>query len=116
MLFVTTACASGPEALPFADEAQTTTTTAIAVADDSEPEVVIVPDETDAAIAFHARWMCELQRRNFADLELQDAALGEALAAAGVTRAEYDGLLALLPESQALRDEALSLFDQQCRA
>ena len=67
-------------------------------------------------IAFQARWTCELQRRNFPDLQARDDALTQALAEDGIGRSAYEELLAEMPESQELRDQVLSLYQERCRA
>lgn len=109
-------CSSGPaETIPFAESAP---------APLADPDPVVVPDEQGVVdvvgagdvIAFQADWMCELQRRNFTDLAAADTALLEALADTGLSRPDYDEFLMDMADSQELRDEVLSLFQQRCRA
>lgn len=119
-------CASGPgDSLAFEDSAVNdsavndsalsdsapTSTTAV-----DTPTVTVDVEESNEVIAFQADWLCELQRRTFEDLDAADVALNESLASAGLSRSTYDEFLAVLPESQELRDEVLGLFAQRCRA
>ncbi len=122
LAIVAASCSSGPsDALAFSDpdsapsvEASETTSQEPGLDAESASSEFVV--DSGDVIAFQASWLCELQRRNFADLDALDAALDEALSANGVGRADYDDFLASLPESQELRDEVLSLFEQRCRA
>jgi len=103
-----------PAELPFADSTTTTvpaetTTTTI---DDRDPIVI----ENDEMISFQARWVCELQRRTFPDLSDMDTALDDALAETGLVRAAYDEFVLDMAESQAIRDEVLSVYGERCRA
>lgn len=103
-------CSSGPnESLAFDEPVSETVV-------ESEPTVNVDVVESSDVISFQASWMCELQRRTFADLDATDEALDESLFAAGVSRSTYDEFVAMLPQSQELRDEVLSRFTQTCRA
>ena len=65
-------------------------------------------------VAFHARWVCELQRRTFPELSGVDEALNETLIGAGLDRETYDGFLIDLSESQDLRDAVLERYTDSC--
>ncbi len=101
-----TSCTSAPsDALAFADSEPGTTTTFVVAADEPVP-----------LVTFHADWLCELQRRNFPDLSSIETALDESLTANGLGRVAYDEFVAELAESEEMRDQVLSRFQQRCQA
>ncbi len=79
-----------------------------------ESTVALFDDGELDLVAFHARWVCELQRRTFPELSGVDDALNETLVGAGLDRETYDEFLIDLSESQDLRDAVLERYTESC--
>jgi hypothetical protein len=109
-------CANATDGgLPYADPSDagstaSTPTTLIA----SAPSVNFSALETDL-IGFQAAWVCEFQRRTFADPSDVAAALDASLADAEISRAAYDEFLDQLDESQDLRSAVLFDYQGSCK-
>lgn len=106
-----TAFASGcgseaPESIAFADEAS-----AIA-----EPPTAEFTDEERQLINFHAEWLCELQRRTFANLDETESARIGTLDDTGLSRVAYDQFLSDVLPTQSARDAVLYRYQETCRA
>jgi|GEM_PF-2183120 len=102
---------SAPDSLAFSEsqegrsaDTETIPQNSAALFDDGELDLV----------AFHARWVCELQRRTFPELSGVEEALTETLTGAGLTRDTYDQFLVELSESQELRDAVLTRYTESC--
>lgn len=113
LLAVATACsgssttvASTPATLAY----EITETTLI----DGPPDATFSGPEADL-IDFHSSWICEFQRRTFADPGDGAEALTEALAVAEISSETYESFLDRLATSQDLRDAVLFDYQQTCR-
>lgn len=114
LALVSVSCSSGPsEALAFEDPASRSVD---AESQDGTESAGLGIDAPGDVVAFQATWLCELQRTTFPDLNAIDEALDDALLANGLSRVDYDEFLADLADSQSMRDEVLSIFEQRCRA
>ncbi len=69
---------------------------------------------TPPEVALEARWQCDVQRQTFGDLAALDAELDSRLAAAGLTRADYETFKEELATSQTLRDSVSSEYEAYC--
>lgn len=79
------------------------------------PELEQHSETIDVDLAeFHARWLCELQRRTFPDLEALDGALVESLQGAGHNRADYENFVASLEHSESDRLHVRELYAARC--
>jgi ABC-type transport system substrate-binding protein len=68
----------------------------------------------DALVLFEGRWLCEVQRRSFADLSDMETLRTELLASAGLDRSAYDSFQADLAEDQDRRRLVLAVFETVC--
>lgn len=134
LCFALAACGGDepPAGLSFADAPTATTTTVLSTdnvesstsaptaesstenptGDRRDPIVI----DNDRMISFQAGWVCELQRRTFVDLSDMDAAFADALAEAELGQPAYNEFLKEMANSQAIRDEVLSVFGERCQA
>lgn len=103
----TTGCTSEPpESIAFADEAPVMT----------EPSTAGFSNDERELISFHADWLCELQRRTFANLDESESAFVAALEDAGLTRSAYDQFLTNVLSTQSGRNAVFYQHQQDCRA
>jgi len=68
----------------------------------------------DLLAAIEARWMCDVQRFAFSDLEVLNESLDNRLAASGLSRTEYDVFKAQLETRIELREQVLAEYDAYC--
>lgn len=100
--------------IPFVDEeseaevAPTVPATLI-----SEPDAVL-ESASKELVAVHASWMCELQRRTFADPGDIELALREHLERSGSSVAAYQEFLVDLAARQDFRDAVLYEYQTSC--
>ena len=81
---------------------------------DGPPDVTFAAPEADL-IDFHSSWLCEFQRRTFADPAGGTEALIEALIGAQISSETYESFLNRLAASQDLRDAVLFDYQETCR-
>ena len=105
---------------PTADQAPTPTTssTVPGLLLDVEPIAApeLDPDLTgeDLLVAIEARWMCDVQRFAFSDLEAMSQALSERLTPHGLSREDYDSFKTDLEDRIDLRERVLAEYDVYC--
>ena len=117
------ACASpaGENGLPFGDTStRPTPSTTEANGETPTTFTVVNPDvefnsSDDTMIAFQGSWVCEFQRRTFAQPSDGEAALDVALEDAGINREAYDDFLARSADNQDLRSAILFAYQQSCK-
>jgi hypothetical protein len=63
---------------------------------------------------FEARWMCDVQRTSFEDVEAMTGALTERLTGNGLTPGVYASFKDALTRDEALRDQVGERFDVYC--
>ena len=68
----------------------------------------------DLLVAIEARWMCDVQRFAFSDLEAMNGALYERLSLNGLSRADYEAFKAELEGRIDLREQVLVDYDAYC--
>ncbi len=81
----------------------------------AEPEGVELSDADANLVNFQAKWVCEFQRRTFADQTSGAEALTEALAEAEIAESSYSAFLERLNDNQDLRDLVLFSYQETCR-
>lgn len=106
------ACSSStPDSIAFVESEEGQSVDAEALPADT---AALFDDGELDLVAFHARWVCELQRRTFPELSGVEEALTETLAGAGLDQKTYDQFLVDLSESQDLRDAVLTRYTESC--
>ena len=79
----------------------------------TEPTVTLGPGEGDL-VTVHASWLCELQRRTFADQRDIELALAAHLERSGYSATAYERFVTELASSQDLRDAVLYQYQKAC--
>lgn len=81
----------------------------------AEPQGIELDANDARLVEFHAKWVCELQRRTFQESSGGVQALAEALEEAEIGEANYSEFLKRLEDSQDLRDVVLYSYQESCR-
>jgi len=109
--------AAGPTT-PVDNVAPTSTTSASGVQLAAEP---VSPPELDGnltgddlLVVIEARWMCDVQRFAYSDLNAMNGALTERLSAHGFGQTDYDTFKADLEIRVDLREQVLVEYDAYC--
>lgn len=112
------ACSSGDQTagdtIPSATVSTTIAGTQLSAEPISPPE--LDPDLTgsDLLVEIEARWMCDVQRFAFPDLNAMNVALDERLAPHGLGRADYDTFKTEMETSVELRQRVLAAYGTVC--
>lgn len=119
-LLLMSACSRVEQAEPTTTPVQAVTTT-IAPAGSQISTEPLRPPELDPSligddllVAIEARWMCDVQRYAFSDLEAMNQALDERLSPHGLSRGDYDAFKAQLESQIELREKVLAEYDSYC--
>jgi hypothetical protein len=118
-LLVFSACSGSDElAAGVADAPQPTSTTIAAVQVTAEPtpppEIDPNLSGTDLLVAVEARWMCDVQRYAFSDMNAMDEALDERLAEHGIERTDYDTFKIEMEDRIDLREGVSAEYELYC--
>ena len=68
----------------------------------------------DLLVAIEARWMCDVQRFAYSDLNAMNDALNERLSTYGLSQTDYDTFKAELEDRVDLREQVLVDYDAYC--
>lgn len=68
----------------------------------------------DLLVAIEARWICDVQRFAYSDLDAMNDALTERLSTYGLSQTDYDTFKAELEDRVDLREQVLVDYDAYC--
>jgi len=114
------ACSEADKSAPTTNPGQAvTTSTSISgsqLSSEPLPPPALAPGLTgnDLLAAIEGRWMCDVQRFAFSDLQAMNEALDERLKLSGLSRKDYDTFKRDLEARIDLREQVLVEYDAYC--
>jgi len=116
MLALSSCTATEKAALPIAVTTTTTSVPGAEISVDPQTPPALPSDLSgeELLVALEARWMCDVQRFAFPDLNAMNEALDGRLASHGLQRTDYDEFKAEMENRIDLREQVLVGYDEYC--